>query len=1115
MSDGGDNEQRPTECRAWPGPKWFSTRKPGNARRSVLFAAFLLASSSVYAADLAFFESKIRPLLAEHCYSCHSAKAEKLKGGLYVDSLEGLLKGGDLGSALIPGDAEKSLLIKAVRYTDADLQMPPKGKKLTDRQIADLTRWVKAGAPWPETDKAVARPAKTTHEITEKDKSWWAFQPVNSKSVISKRGTRSTVSLNTDSLITGYSIDSLIRERLDEKKLQPNPPATKRELIRRAYFDLIGLPPTPEQIAAFEKDKSPDAWPRLIDHLLALPQYGERWGRHWLDVARFAQSNGYERDGEKPESWRYRDYVVKAFNEDKPYDQFIREQIAGDELERVTMDSIIATGFQRLGVWDDEPDDKRMAEFDELDDVLSTTGSAFLGLTIGCARCHDHKFDPIPQADYYSLLSFFRNIRSSEAAKYTLESPNYVPLADPAKVAAWRATNEAKLKPLQEKLAATKDDAEKKKLTAQIESVKAERPPFEFALAVRERGLKPPPTHVLIRGNAGSPGVEVQPAFLSVLGVRKPSLRGSRREEAQTSPSSRDQSLLTSAATSESTGRRRALAEWIASAENPLTARVMANRIWQHHFGRGIVKTTSDFGRAGVPPTHPKLLDWLAAEFIENGWSIKKLHKTIMLSQTYQMSSRAENAKADAVDPGNDLLWRQNLRRLEAEALRDTVLAISGRLNPKMGGRGFFPRLSGEVLAGQSRPGLDWEISSPDELFRRSLYAYIRRTMSVPMLDAFDYSNTTSPLSERPVTTVSPQSLLMLNDDFMQQQAAALAERLEKECGEHSATRLSLAPGFSPVKGAEGDSRAASAASPAPKAVETASTKPTPANTGLKPGANESSFDARLTDAFIQRGFQLAIGREPTTRERRIARGFIQRQQENFGALRTRLTFRPDVPTSLSVSYMDKLKSEHFLIGPTANWSYHRGHWSGAYEGIRTVDRDRGPFALSLATSLSNGVVEAKVFLHTACETAGMLFRATAKDNELHGYEIGFEPREQRVVLRRQSDEFAMLASVSANIPTGRSVPLRIEATDARIRVWFGDDSKPVLDVIDPKPILTSGRVGVRAWGAALSVDDLLIGAEALVPVAVPDEQLGSPERRARQAFCLLLLNLNEVVYVD
>jgi cytochrome c553 len=419
----------------------------------------LIHTSTTSAADLTFFENKIRPLLADQCYSCHSVKAEKTKGGLRVDSLESLLKGGDSGPALVPGDAEKSLLIKAVRYVDPDLQMPPKGKKLSERQIADLTQWVKAGAPWPETDKAAVRPTKVSHEIAEKDRSWWAFQPIR----------RPEPPLVTRKSQIVNPIDSFIRAELDAKHLKPNPPATKRELIRRAYFDLIGLPPTPEQIAAFEKDKSPDAWAQLIDHLLSLPQYGERWGRHWLDVARFAQSNGYERDGEKPESWRYRDYVVRAFNEDKPYDQFIREQIAGDELERVTFDSIIATGFHHLGVRDDEPDDKRMAEFDELDDMLSTTGSAFLGLTIGCARCHEHKFDPIPQADYYSLLSFFRNIRLYESPKYTLDSANYVPLAEPAKLAEWRSARDARVKALEDKVAAAKDEAEKKKLNQQIE----------------------------------------------------------------------------------------------------------------------------------------------------------------------------------------------------------------------------------------------------------------------------------------------------------------------------------------------------------------------------------------------------------------------------------------------------------------------------------------------------------------------------------------------------------------------------------------------------------------------------------------------------------------------
>jgi hypothetical protein len=438
------------------------------------------------------------------------------------------------------------------------------------------------------------------------------------------------------------------------------------------------------------------------------------------------------------------------------------------------------------------------------------------------------------------------------------------------------------------------------------------------------------------------------------------------------------------------------------------------------------------------------------------------------------MSSRAENTKAVETDPGNDLFWRQNLRRIEAEALRDTMLAISGRMNPKMGGRGFFPHLSGEVLAGQSRPGLDWENSSPEEQSRRSLYAYVRRTMMVPMLDTFDYSNTTSPLGERPVTTVAPQALLLLNDEFMREQAEAFAERLDREAsGATMPRRLDQSSGVAQ--------------------------QPGPAD----------------LDAYIRRGFQLAIGREPTKRERHIARDFIQRQQLAFAALRTRVTFRPDVPTSLSVSYMDKLRPGQFLIGPAAHWNYHHGRWSAAYEGIRTMERDRGPFALCAAASFPNGVIEAKMFLHTAAESAGLLFRASAMNDEARGYEIVLNPREQRVVLRRHAGDVAVLAQVDARVPTAHAIPLKIQATGPRIRVWLGEAANPVIDFDDPKPVLSAGQVGVRTWGAALSIDDLSLQPDGLPSVAVLDNHLAPPEHRAREAFCLLLLNLNEVVYVD
>ncbi len=711
----------------------------------------------------------------------------------------------------------------------------------------------------------------------------------------------------------------------------------------------------------------------------------------------------------------------------------------------------MATGFQRLCVWDDEPDDKRMAEFDELDDNLSTTSAAFLGLTMGCARCHDHKFDPIPQSDYYRMLAFFRNVRPSETAKYTLDSPNYVPFAPPRRVKAWQRERGTKIKALEKELASAPDAEEKKKLREEIKRAKDDNGPFEWALAVKEREGKPLATHLLVRGSAASPAGEVEPAFLAVLGGEKPEFLADDPEGS-------------------STGRRLAFAEWMVSPKNPLTARVMVNRLWQHHFGKGIVKTTSDFGRAGTPPTNPALLDWLASEFIRSGWSLKKMHKLILLSNAYRMSSRADNPRAQEIDPGNDLIWRQSLRRLEAEAIRDSILGVSGELNLKMGGRGFFPHLGGEVLAGASRPGLDWQKSSQGERSRRSVYTYVRRTLLVPALDTFDYSNTTSPLGERPVTTVAPQALMLLNDDFMQEQSAALANRLIAEAG----------------------------------------------------------TDAKKQ---IQGGYERALGRKPSRREAEVAADFLKRQVEAFSAIQSRMTFRPDVPISLSVEYMNQLKAADFLIGPDEGWTYYRGHWSGAYEGIRTVDRQRGPFALLDHEPMEDGTVAAKLVLDRASESGSLLFRAKAEGEEQRGYELTFDPRQQRVTLRRHGTNDVVLAQADAGIPTVKPISVRIDITGARIRAWLSDSGEQIVDTIDPQPIQGKGLVGIRTWGAALSLDDLAISdssenrsgrSEAvhvsrnLSPIQQKfDRPKADLHHHALQSFCLLLLNLNEMIYVD
>ncbi|MEX0727546.1 MAG: DUF1549 domain-containing protein, partial [Planctomycetaceae bacterium] len=595
----------------------------------VLGIACAVGSSAAYAQEsaaptveqLEFFELKIRPLLVEHCHKCHGP--EKHQGNLRLDSLEAIIAGGDSGPAAIPGEPGESLLIEAIGY-EGVVQMPPSGK-LEQEDIDRLTRWVAMGMPWPKSagdEKKPLVPRQGGLAITAEDRGFWSFQPPERPALpdVAQRDWASN------------SIDLFILRKLEEQKLKPSPVAAPRELARRLYFDLIGLPPTPEELDAFLSDaESPLAYDRLADDLLARPQFGERWGRHWLDLVRFAQTNGYERDNEKPEAWRYRDYVVRALNEDKPYDRFVIEQLAGDEVDRITDDSLTATGFYRLGVWDDEPDDRLEARFEELDDILSTTSATFIGLTVGCARCHDHKFDPIPQEDYYRLLSFFQNISlyGSEISSTHFKDNQdgiFTPLASLDEAEAWRKKQDeffAQIKPLEEKLnSLNQQDDEQKKASAeerktlekQINDLKAaaNNAPFPKVLSIREKPAEAEPLTILIRGNPRSPGKNVEANYLQVLErdawqpgrVRLPDSDDERRRALHT---------LGVVPTS---GRRRALAEWLVGREHPLTARVIVNRLWQHHFGRGLVPTPSDFGHTGEPPSHPELLDWLACELM-------------------------------------------------------------------------------------------------------------------------------------------------------------------------------------------------------------------------------------------------------------------------------------------------------------------------------------------------------------------------------------------------------------------------------------------------------------------------------------------------------------------
>jgi mono/diheme cytochrome c family protein len=779
---------------------WISCLAAAFAAEPTTAAAPKDAATGDYTA---FFDNEVKPLLAEHCLKCHGADG-KAKGSLFLTNREGVLKGGDSGAAVSLQSPAESLLLEAVNYTG--YEMPPSGK-LADEQIAVLTKWVELGLPWGSEPELGQKPtdAHGPPAVDEKAKAFWSFQPL----------TRPEPPRVNDVDWVRTPVDAFVLAKLEQDGLKPAPAASKAALIRRAYYDLTGLPPSPQEVAAFVADDSPGAFERVVDTLLESPHYGERWGRHWLDLVRYAETNSYERDGAKPFVWRYRDYVIRSFNDDKPYNQFVTEQLAGDELDRVTPESIIATGYYRLGIWQDEPVDPEQELYEDLDDLVRTTGEVFLGLTIGCARCHDHKLDPLPQADYYRLLAFFRNVRRfgvrsqetiEDASVRTIGSEeeirrNEEQIAEHKKQS--REVREA-LKLLDERIFAALVGVEKddwkteamrveiarrhiggvlaqdefdryEKLTAERDQLAKSRPAgLEKALCVKEHGRECPPTHILIRGNAHAAAAEVSPGFPSVLSPPEPN-------------------IVLPAEGVASTGRRRALAQWLTSPENPLPARVMVNRIWQYHFGRGIVRSTSDFGFQGIQPTHPQLLDWLASDFVAGGWRMKRLHKLIMLSSTYQMSSAADG-QALAADPINDRLWRFEMRRLSAEEIRDSILAVNGSLNRgAMFGPSMYVTIPDEVLAGQSMPGAGWGKSTPAESSRRSIYIHAKRSLAVPLIASFDGPETDASCPARFVTTQPTQALGMLNSSFVNEQAEQFAEYLRNEAGDKPELQVALA----------------------------------------------------------------------------------------------------------------------------------------------------------------------------------------------------------------------------------------------------------------------------------------------------------------------------------
>ncbi|QDU25539.1 Planctomycete cytochrome C [Anatilimnocola aggregata] len=710
------------------------------------------------AEGIRFFETKVRPILATHCYDCHGEDSQESK--LRVDTWDGIARGGKAGSLVVAGQPDKSLLVAVVGYQLAELQMPPK-KKLSDREINDLTAWVKMGAPHP--DRQAGAPIAVEKVDLAKARQFWSLQPITNPSPPAVKNQTWPVS----------PVDQFVLAELEAKNLQPAPPADKLTLLRRATFDLTGLPPTPEEIAAFENDTSPAAYAKVIDRLLDSTHYGERWGRHWLDVARYADSNGVDENVAHGNAWRYRDYVVRAFNADKPYDQFLHEQLAGDLLPaaadpNVVHDRLIATGFLALGPKVLAEVDKTKMEMDILDEQVDTIGRSLLGLTFGCARCHDHKFDPISAEDYYALVGIFKSTRTMESFK-TIARWWENPLASPAEVqrkaafdkliAEQKGAIDALVKKnkdlLQqakpgtelpkefEPLFAAEVQTELKVRREQLATLSKTAPVVPTAMGVIEGEVTDVPVH--IRGSHLALGKIVPRGFPVVL-------------------VSTEQQPLTA-----KTSGRLELAEWLTKPDHPLTSRVMANRIWRWHFGQGLVSTPDNFGRLGEAPSHPALLDWLSRQFMQSGWSIKSMHRLLMLSQTYQMSSTF-NATAAAADPENRLYWRMPVRRLEAEEIRDAILTTSGLLDRTAGGSLLHVGNREFFFDHTSKDGTKYDS------LRRSLYLPVVRNNLYDVFQLFDATDATVLDGNRASTVVAPQALFMLNSDLVLKASENLAQ---------------------------------------------------------------------------------------------------------------------------------------------------------------------------------------------------------------------------------------------------------------------------------------------------------------------------------------------------
>jgi hypothetical protein len=850
---------------------------------------FFVAAALCAAEGDDFFESRIRPVLAEKCYGCHSAKLREPKANLQLDSASALRKGSDSGPVVVPGKPEESRLWKAVSYTDFHLRMPPSGK-LPDAVIADFKSWIGMGAPDPRQDAAAPRKALAGIDL-DRGRNFWAFRPLAA-------GSPPPVK---NAAWPRNAIDRFLLAKLEEKNISPAPETSRRAWLRRISFDLTGLPPTPAEVDAFEKDISQSAHARVIDRLLASPHYGERWGRHWLDLVRFAETNGHEFDNNKLDAWQYRDYVIRAFNQNLPYNTFVREHLAGDLLKNpristggAIVESPLATNFLWFGEVLNSATDSVKSKADNVDNQLDVIGKTFLGLTVACARCHDHKFDPIPTADYYGMAGVLHSTAMREAV---VDSPQRAaaihqihlrasPVSrNPGKAkillrpsdeiwedftgdswSDWYAGGEAfstgphhgvadsagrganelvgsltskkfrmPKRWVHVRMAATKGDKalierEPVRLTLVADDYKSihylgtGKAEFEwvsfrmtlpyqrlcyFELVDRSRTgniavdaivfsdeSKPPPIEIVEKADWSEPAplpVALPESTFGMIAWDESSsdvrlhIRGSHQNLGETVPRHFLDVLGRSPELQNVQGSGRAqFAEWLTKEGAPLLARVYVNRVWKNHFGHGLVRTADNFGLMGERPSHRELLDYLAAKFIEDGWNTKNLHKEILLSSAYRMSSRAAES-AVLADPRNNLLHHFPVRRLEAEAIRDAMLSVSGTLQPQLYGPSVVPFIS-KYQDGRGKP-----VSGPlDGAGRRSIYTQVRRNFLTPMFLAFDYPLPISTIGARGASTVPSQALILMNNGFVLQQAANWAERVRREAGPGNADGVTL-----------------------------------------------------------------------------------------------------------------------------------------------------------------------------------------------------------------------------------------------------------------------------------------------------------------------------------